>query len=131
MEKKPLNKLEIYNARSETYHNRFRQLCTDQVTTLASLSDFTTRQGGQLPQDYINEFNPLFGNFRELFEDFKECMMGIKNNQVAFMDIALQELDLRDKKIGILENIISNNELINKINEDIIEAVTTGILDIE
>ena len=101
--------LEDYNLASETYHRRFMRLCKEMTENITAWDKFRIGWQGRVPPEFLVDEAPMLHKFLSLYEEFRECMIDIGENQ--------KTLAVHTKEY------IATLEELNEINEKIISSI--------
>ena len=105
---------EDYSLAAHTYHTRFMRLCKELTETLITWDKFRIGWRGRIPPEFLVDEAPMLSKFLSLYEEFKECMMNIGENQRDLSIMTVKHIDNQQHQIKTLERI-------NEVNDEIIK----------
>ena len=122
--------LDNFNEARITHHNRFQRLCDELVGSAEQLTLLFGQWSGRIPDNFVEDFNPVYIKFGSLYEEFGECMSDLGKNEVSFADFIRKYHDSLETQIAKYKAICEINDALNETSTEIIKAQTELIAEL-
>ena len=114
--------LDDFNEARITHHIRFQRLCNELYDTSEQVTLLFGQWAGRVPDNFLDDFKPVYAKFGTLYEEFGECMKDLGDNEVNFADFVGKYHDSLVAQLAKYKEVREINAALNQTNDEIIKA---------